>query len=54
MILKADKTHVAIVYARLKAQWWVKTLTDRRYEDMTQEFYMCKPEIVEIKTLHER
>ena len=54
MILNAEKTHVAVVYGRLKAQWWVKTLTDKRYEDMTQEFYMCKPEIVEIKTLHER
>ena len=51
MILNADKTHVAVVYARLKAQWWIKEITDKRYEDVTQEFYMCKPDDIEIKPL---
>jgi len=54
MILNADKTHVAVVYARLKAQWWIKEITDKRYEDVTQEFYMCRPDDIEIKPLHER
>jgi len=51
MILNRNRTHVAIVYGKSRPQWTTKRIKDGRYEDMTQEFYLCPLEHVDFRAL---
>jgi len=44
--LSKDKTHIATLKGDTHAQWFVKTYKDKRYDDMTQEFYICKTNLL--------
>jgi len=39
--LSKEKTHIATLKGDTHAQWTVKTYKDKRYQDMTQEFYIA-------------
>tara|TARA_X000001382_G_C3140483_1_gene169407 strand:+ start:486 stop:944 length:459 start_codon:yes stop_codon:yes gene_type:complete len=41
MIVNKNKTHVAIVYGKTKKHWFVEERTDKRYDNVKQEFYFC-------------
>ena len=51
MILNRNRTHVAIVYGKSRPHWTTKRIKDGRYEDMTQEFYLCPLEHVDFRIL---
>ena len=44
--LSKDKSHIATLKGDTHAEWFVKTYKDKRYEDMTQEFYICKTSLL--------
>jgi hypothetical protein len=44
--LSKDKTHIATLKGDTHKEWFVKTFTDKRYENMTQEFYICKTSLL--------
>ena len=54
MILNKAQTHAAIVYCKTRPYWRKKTITDRRYTNMTQIFYLCPLEHIEWRPLNER
>lgn len=41
VILNSAKTHAAIVKGETHPSWTVETRTDSRYENVSQEFYLC-------------
>ena len=45
-ILNKDRTHAAIVKSITKNKWRVVTRSDHRYENVTQEFYVCPFECI--------
>ena len=44
--LSKEKTHIATLKGDTHAQWTVKTYKDKRYQDMTQEFYIAPTSIL--------
>lgn len=46
MICNRERTHVAIVYGRTKDKWTTKTVQDSRYNEYTQECYLCPLEYI--------
>ena len=45
-ILNNKKTHAALVMSDTSKSWYTEKRTDRRYEDMTQDFYLCPINLV--------
>lgn len=46
LIQSADMKCIASVPASTASEWYVETRTDTRYEDYTQEFYLCPLKLV--------
>lgn len=39
-----QQTHLAFLPAQTWGRWWVEARTDRRYDEYTQDFYICSPD----------
>ena len=50
-ILNNKKTHAALVMSDTSKSWYTEKRTDRRYEDMTQDFYLCPINLVKFISL---
>ena len=46
IIQSADLKHAAVVSASSFKQWYSESRRDSRYEDMTQNFYLCPLDVV--------
>ncbi len=46
IIQSADLQHIAIVNVTTFKQWYVERRKDSRYEDVTQDFYLCPIDLV--------
>lgn len=49
--MNRDKTHAAIVPGSTRSKWYVEERQDRRYEGVTQEFYLCPLDQIEFVSL---
>jgi hypothetical protein len=49
--LNKERTHVAIIKTETKKHWVVKSYTDKRYQDVKQNFYICPIEYVKFMPL---
>jgi hypothetical protein len=50
--LNKDKTHIAIVKSDSRKHWFVETKKDKRYDDVTQDFYLCPLEYIKFVRLN--
>ncbi len=50
-ILNNKKTHAALVMSDTSKNWYTEKRTDKRYENMTQDFYLCPLNLVKFITL---
>jgi len=41
MLLNKERTHMAIVRTSTKDHWYSESRSDSRYDDYTQEYYLC-------------
>jgi hypothetical protein len=46
IIQSADLKHIAVVHSSTCKQWYSEKRKDSRYEDVTQEFYLCPIDLV--------
>ena len=46
IIQSADLKHIAVVHSSTFKQWYSESRKDSRYEDVTQDFYLCPIDLV--------
>ena len=46
IIQSADLKHIAVVHSSTFKQWYSEARKDSRYEDVTQDFYLCPIDLV--------
>lgn len=46
IIQSADLKHIAVVHSTTFKQWYSESRKDSRYEDVTQDFYLCPIDLV--------
>ena len=46
IIQSADLKHIAVVHSTTFKQWYSEPRKDSRYEDVTQDFYLCPIDLV--------
>jgi hypothetical protein len=46
IIQSADLKHIAVVHSATCKQWYSEARKDSRYEDVTQDFYLCPIDLV--------
>ena len=46
IIQSADLKHIAVVHTHTFKQWYSEARKDSRYEDVTQDFYLCPIDLV--------
>ena len=46
IIQSADLKHIAVVHTHTFKQWYSEKRKDSRYEDVTQDFYLCPIDLV--------
>ena len=46
IIQSADLKHIAVVHSATFKQWYSEPRKDSRYEDVTQDFYLCPIDLV--------
>jgi hypothetical protein len=46
IIQSADLKHIAVVNSSTCKQWYTEARKDSRYEDVTQDFYLCPIDLV--------
>jgi len=51
MIFNKNRTHIAIVKGDTHKHWKVVSRTDRRYDNYTQDFYICDLEHIQFKSI---